>query len=85
MVNAGAESTVITELQKDLSEIVQKVRSEGSADLNDKLTAQLARLAELGDQINASEGIVFRYGDKLMKLTGSFASVNQIIGMRFQM
>lgn len=85
MVNAGAESTVIAELQKDLSEIVQKVRSEGSADLNDKLTVQLARLAELGDQINASEGIVFRYGDKLMKLTGSFASVNQIINLRFQM
>ena len=76
---------VNAELQKDLSEIVQKVRSEGSSDLNDKLTVQLARLAELGDQINASEGIVFRYGDRLMKLTGSFASVNQIIGMRFQM
>jgi len=85
MVNAGAESEVIDALKSDLDEVIQKVKSEGSADMNDKLTAQLSRLAELGDQINASEGIVFRYGDRLMKLTGSFASVNQIINLRFQM
>ena len=85
MVNAGAESEVIDALKSDLDEVIQKVKSEGSVDMNDKLTVQLARLAELGDQINASEGIVFRYGDKLMKLTGSFASVNQIINLRFQM
>ena len=53
--------------------------------MNAKLTNQLNRLAELGNEINASEGIVFKYGDRLMKSTGSFAAVNQILGMRFQM
>ena len=62
-----------------------KVKEVGSAEMNAKLTNQLNRLAELGNEINASEGIVFKYGDRLMKSTGSFAAVNQILGMRFQM
>lgn len=85
IVNAGVESSVINELSKDLEEVSAEVRSKGSQELNDKLTVQLNRLAELGNQINATEGIVFKYGDRLMKCTGSFASVNQIIGMRFQL
>lgn len=85
MVNAGSESAVINELKADLEEVVQKIKSEGSSEMNDKLTDQLSRLAELGNQINASEGIVFRYGDRLIKLTGSFAAINQILGMRFQL
>ena len=85
MVNAGSESSVITELSNDLKNIVEKVKAEGSAEMNVKLTNQLNRLAELGDQINASEGIVFRVGDRLMKCTGSFASLNQILGMRYRL
>jgi hypothetical protein len=85
MVNAGAESEVISALSGDLEDVVNQIKAGGSAEMNDKLTVQLNRLAELGNQINASEGIVFRYGDKLMKATGSFASVNQILGMRFQL
>ena len=83
IVNSGAESAAIEALRNDLAEVVDKVRSEGSAEANVKLTNQLARLAELGDHVNATEGIVFRYGDRLMKCTGSFAAVNQIMGMRF--
>ena len=85
MVNAGSESAVIRALSNDLKEVVDKVKEVGSVEMNTKLTNQLNRLAELGNEINASEGIVFKYGDRLMKSTGSFAAVNQILGMRFQM
>ena len=85
IVNAGSESAVIRALSNDLKEVVDKVKEVGSAEMNAKLTNQLNRLAELGNEINASEGIVFKYGDRLMKSTGSFAAVNQILGMRFQM
>lgn len=85
MVNAGIESKVIDELSKDLEEVVAEVKSNGSAEMNDKLTAQLNRLAELGNQLNASEGIVFKVGDKLMKCTGSFAALNQAINLRFNL
>jgi hypothetical protein len=85
MVNAGSESVVISELKKDLEDIVGKIKSGGSDELNEKLTAQLSRLSELGNIINATEGIVFKYGDRLMKCTGSFAAVNQILGLRFSL
>ena len=85
MVNAGAESAAIEDLRNDLAETVALVREQGSTELNDKLTVQLNRLAALGNQLNSTEGIVFKYKDKLMKATGSFASVNQILGMRYNM
>lgn len=85
MVNAGIESKVIDELSNDLESVVSEVRAKGSSELNDKLTMQLNRLAELGNQINATEGIVFKYGGKLMKATGSFACVNQIVGLQYNL
>ena len=85
MVNAGAESATIDALSNDLEEVVSEIRENGSAELKDKLTAQLNRLSQLGNQLNASEGIVFKYGDRLMKCTGSFAALNQILGLRFKM
>lgn len=85
MVNAGSESEVIKELSNDLEDTISAVRENGSVEMNDKLTDQLNRLADLGNQINSTEGIVFKYGDKLMKVTGSFACVNQIRGMRFNL
>ena len=85
IINDGSESKVIAQLRKDMDEVVREVRESGSSEMNDTLTNQLNRLAELGNSLNATEGIVFRYGDRLMKCTGSFASVNQILGLRFRM
>ena len=85
MVNAGAESSTINALSNDLEEVVSEIRENGSVELKDKLTAQLNRLSQLGNQLNASEGIVFKYGDRLMKCTGSFAALNQILNLRFKM
>lgn len=85
LVNAGAESHVIDTLSADLKNIVADVQASGSDELNKELTFHLNRLAELGNQINATEGIVFKYGDRLMKCTGSFAALNRALGLRFKM
>lgn len=85
IVNAGIENEVVEDLSNDLEVVVNQIRSSGSDEVKDKLIMQLGRLSELGNQINATEGIVFRYGDKLMKCTGSFASINQIMNLKYSM
>lgn len=85
LVNAGSESAVIEQLSNDLEEVVSEIESNGTEELKEKLTTNLNRLAELGNQINSTEGIVFKYNDRLCKITGSFAAVNQILGLRFSL
>jgi nicotinamide mononucleotide adenylyltransferase len=50
------------------------------------LKQQLKRLEDIGgfDAIMPTEGVVFKHGGKLYKLTGAFAPINQILGyMKF--
>ncbi len=46
------------------------------------LKRELEKLRDIGgfDAIVPLEGVVFKYGGKLYKLTGAFAPINQIIG-----
>ena len=48
-----------------------------------KLKNELQRLKIIGglDKIVGSEGLTFYYNDKIYKLTGLFAPVNQILGL----
>lgn len=78
--NQGREAEVVDQLKQEVQAVVDDVRKNGSEDINAKLTNQLKRLAALDDQINPEEGITFVYKGKLMKLTGSFAPLNQILG-----
>ena len=80
IINDHVRDEVVTELRKDLKDIVNDIEKGGSEELNQKLSIQLARLEKLGNGINPTEGIVFRYKGQLMKLTGSFAALNQILG-----
>lgn len=80
LVNNGLEDSVIDYLVKELDIVSNKVKSSSDTNLQDKLNIQLNRLKNLEDQINSSEGIVFTYKGKMMKLTGSFAAINQILG-----
>ena len=79
--NQAKHSDVIKELKKDMQEVVDEIEKNGSEENRQLLQVQLERLRRLGeDSINSAEGIVFTYKGKLMKLTGSFAAVNQILG-----
>lgn len=82
LLNGSKNDSILKKIQDDMRKVVKDVKSEGSSTSQAKLVKQLKRLERLGgDQsINSCEGIVFRYKGKLMKLTGSFACVNQILG-----
>jgi hypothetical protein len=87
LLNDGSKESSILQLKKDMEDIKKAVENEGSEEMKSKLTHQLNRLMQLGgdDSINHAEGIVFNYKGRTMKMTGSFAGLNQIIGLRFQL
>lgn len=80
IINANSKNSTILQLKQELNAVIQDVRNSNNEDLNIKLEKQLIRLEKLGNQINPVEGIVFNYKGKIMKLTGSFAALNQILG-----
>lgn len=82
LLNGSQNDKVLQKIQDDMRKVVKDVKSEGSSTAQAKLVKQLKRLERLGgDQsVNSCEGIVFRYKGRLMKLTGSFAPINQILG-----
>ena len=85
LLNGSKSDSVIKRLQSDMKEIVADVKANGTIETQDKLVKQLNRLEQLGgeDSINSTEGIVLRYKGRLCKLTGSFAPVNQVIGLQY--
>ena len=44
----------------------------------------MLRLQKLGNKLNSTEGIVFTWKDRMMKMTGSFAAANAIIGAKYR-
>lgn len=81
--NKDTHDKVITSLKKDMEETVALVKQHGSSQDQEKVEKNLNRLQALNDRYNSAEGIVFTYKGRLMKLTGSFAAINQILGTRF--
>ena len=80
IINDKVRDDVVLTLRKDLKDIVRDIQSGDNEELNAKLSLQLNKLEKLGNKINPTEGIVFRVGDQIMKLTGSFGVLNQILG-----
>lgn len=82
LINGMSNNNIIKHLQNDMKAVVDDVKSNGNVDTQTKLIRQLQRLESVGGEasINSAEGIVFRYKGRLMKLTGSFAPLNQILG-----
>ena len=69
-------------LQKQLKDEAEAVRKSGDVSDIEKVTKELERLDRIGgiESIIPTEGIVFVYNGKVMKLTGTFAAVNQLMG-----
>lgn len=79
---AANPDTEMQRLHKQLRDESEKVRKSG--DLRDIAIVdnELARLDRIGgiESIIPTEGVVFVYKGKTMKLTGTFAAVNQLMG-----
>ena len=73
----------IRAMKQKFKSVAAQVRSGGNPAQIQKLKSELERLNKLGgiEKIVASEGLVFFYNGKTYKLTGTFAPLNQILGI----
>ena len=76
----------IRAMKEKFKSVASQVRSGGDPSKIQKLKTELARLNQLGgiNKIVATEGLVFFYNGKTYKLTGTFAPLNQILGIFYE-
>lgn len=70
-------------IKNRLDKTIKDVQKSGDTKKIEKLKLELERLNAIGgkDMIVPNEGIVFVYNGKTFKLTGAFASLNQVLGL----
>lgn len=73
----------LRDMKKRLDQTIKDVRKSGDEKNIEKLKLELRRLNAIGgvDKLVPSEGIVFLYNGHTMKLSGTFASLNQLLGI----
>lgn len=81
--NSLEKNKVVDQLKNDLEETIDTVNNSDSQKDKDDVAKQLLRFTMLDKKYNIAEGIVFMYKGRRMKLTGSFAPINAILGTRF--
>lgn len=76
-------SKAVQTIRKDLADSIRLLKSSNNIKDLQLLQKHLARIQSLGgfDKIVPLEGIVFTYGGNTYKLTGSFAPINQLVGV----
>ena len=78
--NEGNEHKVIEQIKKSISDAISNIQETGDLKALDKLEYLLFRISDTVD-VNASEGIVFKYHGRFYKLTGIFSVLNQIMNI----
>ena len=80
---AASPDNAVKQIKKDLMSLIKDLQTSDNPDTLKKLETQLKKIERMGgfDTIVPIEGIVFTYGGNTYKLTGSFAPVNQILGV----
>jgi hypothetical protein len=70
-------------IKQELESAIKKVRASGSEAEVNKLEQNFRKLEAIGgfDSVVPTEGFVFQHKGKTYKMTGSFAPVNQILGV----
>lgn len=78
--------TAVRNMKDRLDQTVKDVQKAGDPKKIEKLKLELQRLAAIGgkDKIVPNEGIVFVYKGATYKLTGTFAPLNQILGLFYE-
>lgn len=83
LVNSGNESKAIAKIKKQITDIIDLTDRQGTEKDKDKLEQLLVKLDQVGNTVNATEGVVLRYNGRLLKLTGSFAIINQMSILKY--
>ena len=83
--NVGRDAEVMQAYAQQLQTTKEMLEASGDLEYQQDMTKYLQKLAMLGNEYNAMEGVVFSYGGKTLKLTGSFAALNRAINIRIQL
>ena len=80
---AANPSAEMQRLHNQIRTEADKIKKGGDVKQVEKVMSELDRLNRIGgiESIIPTEGIVFRYKGKVMKLTGTFAAINQLMGI----
>jgi hypothetical protein len=80
---ASNPDAAVQKLKTDLDTAANDIKLSGDINKLAKLKQQLQRLRAVGgvSKIAPTEGIVFNYKGKLYKLTGTYAPINQLLGI----
>jgi hypothetical protein len=75
----------LRDMKKRLDKTVVDIKKSGNVKKIQKLKFELERLLAIGgkQKIVPNEGIVFSYKGNTYKLTGTFAPLNQILGLMY--
>jgi len=73
----------VQNMKDEFEKAVKEIEKKGDPKNLKRLHTQLKRLDAIGglDAVVPTEGIVFKYNGQIYKFTGSFASINQIMGL----
>lgn len=74
---------VIGQMKKDLEDCKEKVEKSDDMELKANFARHLQRIGDLSN-INATEGIVMTWKGRMIKWTGSFAPLNQCLGIQYR-
>jgi hypothetical protein len=80
---AANPSKTVQEIKTELAELIKDIQASDNIANIKKLEFELKRIERIGgfESIVPSEGLVFVYGGHTYKLTGSFAPINQLLGV----
>jgi len=80
---AASPDKEMQRLHNQIRTEADKIKLNGGEAQIAKVEAELDRLNRIGgiESIIPSEGLVFRYNGKIYKLTGTFAAINQLMGI----
>lgn len=76
-INRGNDAEIVDSLMEDLEEAVDNIMESDNEENIYKVDQQLRRMR---GGLLPLEGVVFNWNGQLMKLTGNFAPLNQIMG-----
>lgn len=80
---AASPDAEMQRLHNQIRTEAEKIKLNGDQAQILKVEAELERLARIGgiESVIPTEGLVFKYKGKVFKLTGTFAAINQLMGI----
>lgn len=85
LANEGNEAETVQALVNQLENTKELIKQSNDLEMAEKMSYWLQRLSTLENKYNSTEGIVFSYRGKTMKLTGSFAALNRAINLKIEL